>query len=133
MTRQGVSLKPPPDDARRLEGFPRSTLDPRTTLLRVVREGNGPWWFSCSMAGRFDLSEPRGTCYLATDELTAVLEVFGPHRAGGVITTEALDRRRLHELRVFDVVLQPLDQLIGLGISLGAGTLAPLLHLLQQC
>ena len=97
MTRRSVSLTPPPEDAGRLESFPRSTLQPKTVLWRAVLEDNGPWWFSCSMAGRFDLSQPRGTCYLSTDPLTAVLEVY---RAGVLITTEELGRRRLHKLHV---------------------------------
>lgn len=99
MTRQRLSLKPPLGDPRRLEDFPCSALDPATTLWRVVSEGYGPWWFS-SLSGRFDLPQPDGTCYLATDELTAVLEVFGPDRSGGMIATEELARRRLYRLRV---------------------------------
>ena len=97
MTRQSVSLKPPPEDAVELASFPRSPLEPKTTVWRAVLADNGPWWFSCSLAGRFDLAAPLGTCYLATDEITAVLEVF---RSGALITTEELGRRRLHRLRV---------------------------------
>jgi hypothetical protein len=40
--------------------------------------GFGPWWFSSDGAGRFDLAPPRGTCYLADDEMGALLEVLGP-------------------------------------------------------
>ncbi len=100
MTRRRLSLEPPPGDPRRLEDFPRSKLDPATPLWRVVSKGHGPWWFSSSLTGRFDLPEPDGTCYLATDQLSAVLEVFGPHRSGGLIAAEELARRRLHRLRV---------------------------------
>ena len=38
---------------------------------------HGPWWFS-SGGGRFDLSPPHGTCYLAATEATAAREVIGP-------------------------------------------------------
>jgi hypothetical protein len=51
-----------------------------TRLYRVTATGFGPWWFSSDGAGRFDLAPPRGTCYLADDELGALLEVLGPVR-----------------------------------------------------
>lgn len=97
MSRQQVSLRKPGPD---LQGFPRRTLGPETELCRVVRKDLGPWWFNSTGAGRFDLAEPKGTCYLATDELAAVLEVVGPDRSAGTITTELLSGRRLHKLRV---------------------------------
>ena len=37
----------------------------------------GPWFFGDGQ-GRFDLAPPRGTCYLADDEVGALLEVLGP-------------------------------------------------------
>jgi hypothetical protein len=49
-----------------------------TVLCRVTTSGLGPWWFSSDAHGRFDLAPPRGTCYLADDEVTALLEVLGP-------------------------------------------------------
>lgn len=100
MKRRRPGLERPPDDPRRLREFPRSTVGPETELWRVVRKGNGPWWFGSTMAGRFDLPEPEGTCYLATDELSALLEILGPERSAGRITTEELAGRRLHRLRV---------------------------------
>lgn len=96
--RQVPTLREPPADPSALAGFPRSRLPAGTRLWRVVRPGNGPWWFSSSMAGRFDLAVPGGTCYLATDALTAVLELVGPELAGGAVATGTLDKRRLREL-----------------------------------
>lgn len=121
MTRQRVSLKPPPDEAEELRTFPRQTLDPRQTLWRVTREGHGPWWFSCTLEGRFDLPEPRGTCYLATDPISAVLEVVGPERIAGLISTDHLADRRLYELRVpetYTLCDLTARQAAGLGITL---------------
>jgi hypothetical protein len=66
-----------------------------TVLFRVTREGNGPWWFSSDGAGRFDLTEPRGTCYLADDPVVAVLESFGPLWPGLGVSRAFVDRRRL--------------------------------------
>ncbi len=109
MTRQRLSLRPPPADSRGLADFPRSPLGPATPLWRVVSKDNGPWWFSStrrgansehSLSGRFDLPEPEGTCYLAAEQLTAVLEVFGPDRSGGMIAAEELARRRVYRLRL---------------------------------
>ncbi len=42
---------------------------------------------------RFDLDDPEGTCYLATDELAAVIETIGSDAAIGVVTPEFLDAR----------------------------------------
>jgi hypothetical protein len=54
------------------------------------------------MQGRFDLAEPEGTCYLATDEISALLEVIGPHLERGAISTEFLKARSLRKLRLPD-------------------------------
>lgn len=52
------------------------------------------------MAGRFDLPKPHGTCYLASDEIAALLEVIGPNRLGGGVCREFFDARRLRRLRL---------------------------------
>jgi len=65
----------------------------------VVRPGNGPWWFSCSGQGRFDLSPPLGTCYLTRDPLAALLEIIGPTLEGGLVSDRFIAERRLRELR----------------------------------
>lgn len=50
----------------------------------------GAWSFSHSPDGRFDLSAPRGTCYLASDAQTALRERLGPMLAG-LSSVEAAD------------------------------------------
>jgi hypothetical protein len=52
------------------------------------------------MKGRFDLPEPEGTCYLATDEMTALLEVFGPDLESGAISSDFLKKRGLRKLHL---------------------------------
>lgn len=94
------SLAAPPDDASQLAHFPAQTLEPERSLFRVTRQGQGPWWFGNSMAGRFDLREPHGTCYLAADPLAALLEVIGPDRQGGAVLESFLAERRLRRLHV---------------------------------
>jgi hypothetical protein len=62
-------------------------------LVRINRAEHGPWWFGSSGYGRFDLSPPRGTCYLSEDALGAFVEAFqgpGPVIPGILI----LGRRR---------------------------------------
>ncbi len=98
--RQAVSLGRPPEDPSELEDFPRQALEPDRRLWRVVRKGRGPWWFSSSGGGRFDLPKPQGTCYLAADELSALLEAIGPERIGGAISTRFFAQRGIRGLRV---------------------------------
>lgn len=93
------SLSRPPKAAE-LGSFPRVRLAPDRNLWRVVGRGRGPWWFNDSGSGRFDLPPPDGTCYLALDEISALLEVVGPDRIGGAISAGFLENRRLRCLRV---------------------------------
>lgn len=73
-----VSAQRPPDTrAGALTGFPVYRLRSTTVVHRAHLAANSPWWFSSS-GGRFDLAEPRGTCYLATTALAAVRERLGP-------------------------------------------------------
>lgn len=67
------TLGPPPADLRR---FPRRTVRHTVELYRIHRAGFHPWWFASEGNGRFDLSPPAGTCYLATSPLGAFVEVF---------------------------------------------------------
>jgi RES domain len=75
--RQQPSIGPPPP-VEQLVGFPVWHVHAGTVLCRVTTSGLGPWWFSSDAQGRFDLPKPRGTCYLADDEVGALLEVLGP-------------------------------------------------------
>ena len=76
-TRQQPSIGPPPP-VEALAGFPVWHVHAGTVLCRVTSSSLGPWWFSSDASGRFDLAPPRGTCYLADDEVGALLEVLGP-------------------------------------------------------
>lgn len=81
-------------------------LPAATPLYRVHRVSRSPWWFSSDGSGRFDLSSPRGTCYLAEDPLAALLEVA---RGLTILSDAFLAERRLFtttlasELRVADL------------------------------
>lgn len=73
---------------------------PRTSLRRKLwfrshryrnRPDSGCWFYASAPAvpdqrGRFDLADPRGTCYLASTELAAARERLG--RAGSIVDAE---------------------------------------------
>lgn len=96
--RDHVALGPP---SRPLDGFPACELTAAQSLHRGHSIGNGPWWFASSGGGRFDLTPPRGTCYLGYDELTAIRETVGaPLAATGVISAAFASKRQLSVLAV---------------------------------
>jgi len=126
--RERVGLRPPPANAAALRDFPRKRLATTTDLFRVARRGRSPWWFGSSGAGRFDLPPPDGTCYLAADEIGALLEIVGADRTGGAVSPSFLAERRLRRLRV------PAERQLGdltsrrasgFGITAEIGTLVP--------
>jgi RES domain len=86
-------LGAPPVD---LGGFPVHPAGPDLDLYRIHLAARGPWWFSSSGDGRFDLSHGRGTCYLAGQPIGAFLEVF---RASTVVPAAEVAVRRLSRLR----------------------------------
>jgi hypothetical protein len=102
--RQQTAQQPPRDevDYRR---FPARTVKAATRWFRQHDAGRGPWWFSCTGDGRFDLDPPDGTCYLADTAAATVRERIGPdlaaHRliaasllTGRVISALTLDTDR---------------------------------------
>jgi RES domain-containing protein len=80
------------------------------------------------MSGRFDLPAPLGTCYLASDPLSALLELIGVDRKGGAVAAEFLAERRLRELRTpreFTLADLASRRAAGFGITSEIGTLVP--------
>lgn len=69
-----VTLGEPGD----LTGFP--AVAPPKRMVRVCQAVQATWWFSADGSGRFDLTAPQGTCYLATDAYAAIREAtrLGP-------------------------------------------------------
>ncbi|MFD4422818.1 RES family NAD+ phosphorylase [Agromyces sp. NPDC058484] len=74
MSRQNVIQAPPPAGLD-LADFP--VLSSRDPVYRAHSRGIGPWHFSNSGEGRFDLAGERGTCYLANTVGAAVRERLG--------------------------------------------------------
>jgi hypothetical protein len=80
------------------------------------------------MEGRFDLPEPHGTCYLAVDPLAALLELLGPERTGGVVSSALLVERRVRELLIPDEIAvadTTSRRASGFGITAEIGTIVP--------
>lgn len=91
MSRARRSLREPPDDLR---SFPSRTIT--RALWRIHPAGNDPRWFCSDLDCRFDLTEPRGTLYLAERDIGAFVEVF---RDFGVANLAPVAARRLSALR----------------------------------
>lgn len=127
--RQAVRLSPPPVAAEELSGFPRKPLGPDVELFRVVRSGRCPWWFGSTGAGRFDLGPPEGTCYLARDEIGALLEVVGgTGRSGGGVDEGFLAARQLFRSRVpaaHELADLTHRRAAGFGVTAEIGTVTP--------
>lgn len=97
--REEIALAKP--SKARLKGFPRFILKPSKRLFRAHRRSKGPWWFSSSGTGRFDLTGSKGTCYLANSAEAALREALGgPLVKAGVIERAELDDRVISTLAV---------------------------------
>lgn len=80
------------------------------------------------MQGRFDLPEPEGTCYLATDEISALLEALGPDLERGAVSSGFLASRRLRKVRLSGHrILSDLTArgAVRFGITTEIGTIVP--------
>lgn len=77
-----------------MDGFPEIRLS-GAHLFRIHRAGRSPWWFSSDGSGRFDLTDGRGTCYLAEEPLGCFVEVF---RAWILIPEAEIAARRIARL-----------------------------------
>ena len=96
--RTTIALGEPPLE---LTGFPRWRLRKTTRLWRAHTVGRSPWWFGSDDTGRFNLARPSGTCYLATDIVTALRERFGPELvAQGLISAAAAGETVVSQLTV---------------------------------
>lgn len=85
--------------------FPEAVLAARTTLYHSHTAHRGPWWFSTTGGGRFDLTGSAGTCYTAETALLTLLEAWSgidvvpcPELAGRDISTLAVGK----DLRLAD-------------------------------
>jgi hypothetical protein len=98
-------------------------------MYRAHRAVNGPWWFSSSGDGRFDLAPPDGTCYLAFAPCTAIREAAGETlvQAGWVSAVFAADRcvSRLTAPRTTTLADTSHDDAAQYGLTCELGTITP--------
>ena len=92
-------MSPLPTPPARLTDFPQYSLQPTQVLFRIHRAAYGPWWFSSDGPRRFDLSFPKGTCYLAEEEIGAFVEAFQDW-TGTILPLEEVAARRIARLTV---------------------------------
>jgi RES domain len=97
-----------PDTATLAKGFPTKKIAVGSRYYRSFTKGKGPWYFNPTNAFRFNIPTPDGTCYLATDILTAILERLGEHLADGPIPREDVDKMQVAELELQATVIAAL-------------------------
>jgi hypothetical protein len=93
-----------------LIGFPQGG-PPGPHKFRAHRADFGPWFFASNRGGRFNLSEPNGTCYFADQLETAVREMYGPL----VSNSNSISAAEAARLRVS--VVEPPDDVISAYVS----------------
>lgn len=117
------ALGHPPED---VSGFPaREPVE--ETWHRAHATDRGPWWFSHDGSGRFDLTTPHGTCYLASTVEAALRERLGPTLlAAGRIGADEADRTWVSERVVQGRFADATDQDASrFGATREVGTLTP--------
>jgi hypothetical protein len=127
VSRQRVALQPP-DPSRDYSVFPRVALTQGTSVYRVHRKGLGPWWFCSCQDCRFDLNDPRGTCYLATDPMTAVLEAFGNDLDSGFLPETAIQDRCVRRMPLpadYDLADLASRRCVGFDVTSEIGDITP--------
>ena len=93
----GPALRKPPAD---LSGFPTQVQNSkRGPIYRAFQIGREPVWFSANGAGRFDLTPPHGTMYVADDVSTAVRERLGEV----AVTNQSVFRSVVEDMAVAQV------------------------------
>lgn len=106
--RRDESRQKPPGHS--LAGFPGTVNRTTKHFHRCHQIANGAWYFSSALApgagGRWDLSAPGGTCYLAQSPEGALMEAVGTDLADhGFVTSTFLAARQITELRLPSVTM----------------------------
>lgn len=95
-SRAVLHLAQPPPPPHLKSAFPSRDYPAGTTVFRSHAHGLGPRWFSHSGAGRFDLADPDGTCYVAESEVVTLLETWGGLQVVPSYVAAERDSSRLH-------------------------------------
>lgn len=127
MPRERIAQGEPPAD-HALRAFPRYALTTAKELWRMHRSSANPWFFNNSGSGRFDLATPYGTCYLATSDVLAVVEVLGPEFVGRVVPETFFHGRVLTAVRSPRAALLAntcVARAYGFGVTAELGSMVP--------
>ncbi|MGW5746458.1 hypothetical protein [Amycolatopsis sp. NPDC003861] len=104
MTTREFVVQREPDAKLSWPSFPRAYVRKNHFLYRAVRNGRGPWWFCSCGKCRFDLDQPRGTCYTSIEPLCGLLECIGiewcTRTNDSVFEVSFLQQWIIHVLRV---------------------------------
>lgn len=76
--RDATALGDPPEHPVPVPTVPAPRFAWRAHTDRPGLGDRGAWWYASGPDGRFNLSQPWGTCYLASDPQTALRERLGP-------------------------------------------------------
>lgn len=109
MSRRDQALRPPDTSAHDFTKFPRKTHRAGTAWFRQHNDrpadaDRGAWYFASHAPGvvgegRFDLTDPDGSCYLATTKRGAANECIGPeYFERGWVDADLVAGRVLSEL-----------------------------------
>lgn len=121
MSRQSIGLTEPPEN---LSDFPSLALS--GLWFRAHSVGFGVWWFSSDGSGRFDLSDPHGTCYLGSSVGVAVRERLGRRLSAGPVPAAVADQMLVSRVRLRAHVADLTDPSAGrFGITREISTLTP--------
>lgn len=124
--REQVAQRPP---TVALQDFPTYLLGSAATVHRAHSRDRGPWWFSSSGQGRFDLPAPGGTSYLADSPVSALRERLGTVLGeSSTVPASLLEDSVVSALSVpEDVVLADLESAIAsrFGVTRELGTMVP--------
>ena len=96
--RQQVALANP--TPKLLAGFPSTKIGTTKAFYRAhsAMHSSSPWWFSSAGSGRFDLTDHRGTCYLAESRAAALREALGTRLVSAGVERSALESRAISTL-----------------------------------
>ncbi|MGN6160230.1 MAG: RES family NAD+ phosphorylase [Marmoricola sp.] len=121
MSREELAVGEPPDD---LSDFPSVALS--GLWFRAHSASHAVWWFSSDGSGRFDLTEPNGTCYLGSSVGVAVRERLGRRLSAGPVPAAVADQMLVSRVRlrarVADAIARAAERF---GITREIGTVTP--------
>lgn len=121
VSREALAVGEPPED---LTDFPSISLS--GLWFRAHSVNHSVWWFSSDGSGRFDLTEPQGTCYLGSSVGVAVRERLGRRLSAGPVPAAVADQMLVSRVRLRARVADSTDRAAErFGVTRELGTITP--------